>query len=295
MRVDPAVLSCALALACACAGWPALAHGDEVTAAELRALASAAPRDRAALKRLRAIDVVDGRPARIAAALRGRDADVRARLRALAQQPPGGGSPAARPDGARADARDVLAERRFQSTSVPSPLRTVRERIGEALRSLGRPFEDAFRWLAERLPGGPAGLWALLATLVLALAALFAGRGGTRAEPAGDGAADGVHPEQMSAARLRQEAERAEHAGDLERALRLRFRAGLVELHNRELIDLRPALTNRELLHSVPSPMLEQLVDGFEAVAYGGRPADEDDLRSARDGWPRVPDEAGRR
>ncbi|MFP5362195.1 MAG: DUF4129 domain-containing protein [Thermoleophilia bacterium] len=72
----------------------------------------------------------------------------------------------------------------------------------------------------------------------------------------------------------------------------MRFRAGLVELDERELIELRPALTNRELLATVPSPTLAELVDGFEAVAYGGRPADADDVRSARDGWPRVPEEA---
>ena len=99
----------------------------------------------------------------------------------------------------------------------------------------------------------------------------------------------------MSAAQLRRAAERAEQAGDLAEALRLRFRAGLVELDDRELIELRPALTNRELLRTVPSPTLAELVDGFEAVAYGGRPAHEEDLRSARDGWPRVPEEAGRR
>ncbi|MBW3652773.1 MAG: DUF3363 domain-containing protein, partial [Actinobacteria bacterium] len=95
--------------------------------------------------------------------------------------------------------------------------------------------------------------------------------------------------------RLRGEAERAERRGDLEEALRLRFQAGLVDLDSRELIELRPALTNHELLSAVPSPTLAELVEGFEAVAYGGRAADEDDLRSARDGWPRVPAEAGRR
>ena len=45
----------------------------------------------------------------------------------------------------------------------------------------------------------------------------------------------------------------------------------------------------------MPSPTLAGLVDGFEAVAYGGRAAAADDLRSARDGWPRVPEEAGAR
>jgi len=39
--------------------------------------------------------------------------------------------PAAR---ARAQARAVLAQRRFQPTALPSPLRSVRERVGSALR-----------------------------------------------------------------------------------------------------------------------------------------------------------------
>jgi hypothetical protein len=105
-------------------------------------------------------------------------------------------------------------------------------------------------------------------------------------------AAGAGDPQGMSAARLRQEADRAERSGDLDEALRLRFRAGLAELDSRELIELRPALTNHELLRDVPSATLAGLVDGFEAVAYGGRPADADDLRTARDGWPRVPGEA---
>ena len=45
----------------------------------------------------------------------------------------------------------------------------------------------------------------------------------------------------------------------------------------------------------MPSPTLAGLVDGFEAVAYGGRPAEPEDVRDARDGWPRVPGEAAAR
>jgi hypothetical protein len=283
----------ALACALTCAAWPAAARGAEATAAEVRALAIAAQRDPAALQRLRAIDVVDGRPARLDAALRGPDGDVRARLRALAQAAPGVASPPS-PDSARDRARDVLAQRRFQRTSVPAPLRSVRERIGAGLRSLGRPFEDLFEWVVSWLPGGRAVLWALLATVVLGAAAMLAGRAGAErvGEGAGGAAAGAGDPEGASAARLRQEAARAERRGNLDEALRLRFRAGLVDLDSRALIELRPALTNRELLRDVPSPTLAGLVDGFEAVAYGGRPADADDLRSARDGWPRVPGEA---
>ncbi len=112
---------------------------------------------------------------------------------------------------------------------------------------------------------------------------------------AGGGSEDGEARERVTSAQLRREAERAERAGDLDAALRLRFRAGLLELDSRELIELRPALTNRELLREVPSETLVDLVDGFEAVAYGGKPAEADDVRSAREGWPRVPEEAGKR
>jgi Domain of unknown function (DUF4129) len=281
----------ALACVLTCAAWPAAARAAEATTAEVRALAAAAQRDPAVLQRLRAIDAVDGRPARLGAALVGRDADVRARLRALAQAaPPAASAPS--PDGARERARDVLKQQRFQRTSVPAPLRSVRERIGEGLRSLGRPFEDAFQWIVGWIPGGRAVLWALLATVLLGAAALLAGRTGADRVSAAGAVAGAGDPQGVSAARLRQEADRAERSGNLDEALRLRFRAGLVDLDSRELIELRPALTNHELLRDVPSATLAGLVDGFESVAYGGRPADPDDLRTARDGWPRVPGEA---
>ncbi len=202
-------------------------------------------------------------------------------------------APSAPADRARAQAREVLAQRRFQPTELPSPLRSVRERVGSALRQAGRPFEAAFRWIAGWLPGGPPVLLALLAGAVLIAAALLAARIAARRASASAGRAGvaGGPRERLSAARLRQQAERAERQGNLEAALRLRFRAGLVELDSRELIELRPALTNHELLRAVPSPTLASLVDGFEAVAYGGRPAEAGDVAAAREGWPRVPDE----
>jgi hypothetical protein len=296
VRLRAAVLACALV----CAGWPAVARGAEVTAAQLRALARAAHDDPAALARLRDVDVVDGRAVAVGDALRGSDAEVRDRLRALAQEGAPSTGPAAGPgssaERAREQARDVLAQRRFQPSSVPAPLRSVRERIGDGIRQLGRPFEDAFKWIASWLPGGSSLLWVLLAALVLGGAGMLAARAGTRRRmAAGSVSADEGGRERLSAAQLLREAERAERAGDLDAALRLRFRAGLLELDSRELIELRPALTNRELLRDVPSPTLAGLVDGFEAVAYGGRPAEAEDVRGARDGWPRVPEEAGRR
>lgn len=291
MRLRAAVLALALASAAS----PAAARADEISAAQLRELAAAAREDRAALERLREVDAVDGRPAAIGEALSGSDAEVRARLDVLAQDVPVA-EPAAFAQSARDQARAVLAQRRFQPASVPAPLRGLRERIGDGLRRLGRPLEDAFRQVAGWLPGGSALLWVLIAGSVLAATGALAVRAGARRRLAAAGTAAGdAAGERRSAAELIREAERAERAGDLDAALRLRFRAGLLELGTRELVELRPALTNRELLRDVPSPTLAGLVDGFEAVAYGGRPAQPADVRSARDGWPRVPEEAGTR
>ena len=295
MRRRAAVLACAAA----CAAWPAAARADEATSAQVRALAIAAQDDPAALLRLRRIDVVDGRAVALGDALRGSDEHVRERLRALAAagsdaaSAPGGAQGPRGARRAREQARDVLAQRRFQPSSLPTPLRSVRERIGETLRKLGRPFEDAFRWVAGWFPGGSVLLSIVLGAIALGGAAALAARLAARRTGAagGPGAAGRGH-ERMSAARLRRDAEAAEQRGELELALRLRFRAGLVDLDAHELIELRPALTNHELLRALPSATLAELVDGFEAVAYGGRPAAPDDVRRARDGWPRVVAEA---
>jgi hypothetical protein len=215
--------------------------------------------------------------------------------RAAAAAPPA----AIEPDRAREQARDVLAQRRFQSSELPAPLRSVRERIGDALRKLGRPFEAAYDWVAGWFPGGPPLLIALLAGTILAGTAAFVTRSLARRRHAaggGDALALGADAaRQPSAASLRRQADEAERRGDLDAALRLRFRAGLVELHARELIELRPALTNHELLRAVPSATLADLVDGFEAVAYGGREAQAEDVDRARDGWPRVVEEVVKR
>ena len=216
---------------------------------------------------------------------------------ALASAGAGAPAPAIDPDRARELARDVLAQRRYRPTNLPSPLRSVRERVGKALRGLGRPFQAAYDWVAGWFPGGPPVLLTLLAAAILAAAAALATRAAARRANAAAGrplpGADGAQP--VSAASLRRRAAEAERRGDLDAALRLRFHAGLVELHGRELIELRPALTNRELLRAVPSPTLAALVEGFESVAYGGRAAAPEDVLRARDGWPRVLEEAGTR
>lgn len=291
-RARRGALLALLAFVLAC---PAGASATEASSAQVRALARAGLDDPAALARLRAIDRVDGRPVLIADALRDTDRGaLRSRLRVLAQEPRASaplGGPAA-----REAARDVLSHRRYQENALPRPLRPVFEWIGDRLAPVWHWVEDRFRSLAQLAPGGSTTLWALLAGALLAATAFLATRAGARRQSAvaATGGAGRASARETPAGLLR-EAGRAEARGDLDEALRLRFRAGLLDLDERELIELRPALTNHEILSAVPSPTLDELVEGFEAVAYGGRPADGDDLRDARDGWPRVPTEVSSR
>ena len=87
---------------------------------------------------------------------------------------------------------------------------------------------------------------------------------------------------------LERDAERAEAAGDLNLAIRLRFRAGLLRLDRAGAIRYRPSLTSSQVAYTLRSRDFEELAARFDAVAYGGRTADADDVSDARDRWPRV-------
>ena len=153
------------------------------------------------------------------------------------------------------------------------------------------------QWVADRasaitdlLPGGkPVGL-GVLAALVLAAAAALAGRtlrlrAGRREHAlAGERArARGPDPGELERAAVR-----AEAGDDLDLAVRLRFRAGLLRLAERGEIDVRDSLTTGTIARRLHSDEFDRLARGFEAVAYGGRAARAEDVGAQRDGWPRL-------
>src|SRR5436190_1208887 len=96
-------------------------------------------------------------------------------------------------------------------------------------------------------------------------------------------------------AELERAADAAEHAGRLDDAVRLRFRAGLLRLGDRGAIRYRPSVTTNEVRRVLGSETFDELAGTFEAVAYGGRSAEPPDVDAARRAWPHVVDEAGRR
>jgi hypothetical protein len=203
----------------------------------------------------------------------------------------------ARSEAERAEAREaqreagaILRERRFQPASVPRPLR-------RPLEVIGVPIVRAVGWLGDRVPGGSPFLWVLASTIVVLGAFLAAGRLGSRrtrgrlrARDATSAAAPGETP-----ARLEREAERAERDGDLARALRVRFRAGLLRLQASGALVPRPSLTSGEITRRLGSPTFAALARTFDEVAYGGRRPEPADIDAARSGWTRVLAEAGAR
>jgi Domain of unknown function (DUF4129) len=138
------------------------------------------------------------------------------------------------------------------------------------------------------VPGGPPVLWTLLAVGVLLLAGTLATTTIRRRALAIERARAAAVPAAEDPRPLEREAERAERDGDWERAVRLRFRAGLLRLDRRRVIVYRPSLTTGEVARATGSPAFREVGDRFDAIAYGGRPARRDDAEHARRAWAEV-------
>ena len=272
-RVAGVVVLLAVSLA------PGVAHGAEVTRGELRELAQAATDDPAALRELRAVTAVDGQRVDVGGALAGaRDEELTARLEALAgldARPAAAGDP-------RADARAILAETRFRGGEVPGPFRGLIDKLRDiAPRNLLRRLDD---WL----PGGANVVWLVLGALLFAAGYVIARLLLSRRIRFSEAAVHALAPADEDPRRLEREAGEAERRGDLEGALRLRFRAGLLRLDRRGAIEFRPSISTLEVRRAVGSPEFDRLAATFDDVVYGGRAAQAADVQEARERWPEV-------
>jgi hypothetical protein len=191
------------------------------------------------------------------------------------------------PDQARDQARDILDGRRYKPADVPRPFQGALEWLGDRLRPIG----DFLSRVTESLPGRIV-FGALLAGAVVLITWLVVRRAsGTGVVRAGAqrGGRDRPDP-----GRLEREADAAERRGDLDRALRLRFRAGLLRLDDRGAIRFRPSITSGQVARQLRLRDFDAIAITFDAVAYGGRRASARDIDSARVTWPRVVEQAGR-
>ena len=192
-------------------------------------------------------------------------------------------------DRARERAQEILSESRFQEPDVPRPLQGPLDALGRGLEEVADWLDSSFGGLVDGLPGGPVAGWTILSALVLAAGVVLALR---IAEPRGRDLerrrAEAQAGDRPDPAALEREADRAERAGELERAIRLRFRAGVLRLEERGDVDLRPPLTSGILARRLRSPEFEALARRFDEIAYGGRAAEPGDARLAKEVWGEV-------
>lgn len=206
--------------------------------------------------------------------------------------------------GARDEARRILSGTRYHS----KPAKTFRPFAG-VLGAVGRFFERVFgpagRWL-ERELFRPTGSWfsatfgrwwpVVVIAIVVAsgafLGALVIRRRTRSAAETERGAAADEHVGWPELERL---AEDAERSGDLEQAIRLRFRAGLVRLERDDGLVGATSRTNAELSRDIGSPTFDGLASDLEAIVYGGSEATAEQAGSSRDGWPVVYRDARRK
>jgi Domain of unknown function (DUF4129) len=188
------------------------------------------------------------------------------------------------PAEARRQAQEVLDQPRFEGADVPRPFAGVLEWLGDRLQ----PVADWLENLGRDVPGGPIALWMALATLVIVAAAMLTTTMIRRRAVAIERARAAALPAAEDPHALEREAARAERDGDWERAVRLRFRAGLLRLDRRHVIEYRPSLTTGEVARVVGSPAFAEVGERFDAIAYGGRAAAREDAEHARRVWAEV-------
>ena len=187
---------------------------------------------------------------------------------------------------AREEAERILAEDRFHETELPRPLRRPLEWLGDRLEPIG----EFIGGIVDAVPGERSLVWLVLTGLVLVLAIWFATRLVARRGPGAArvqrrGRAD---EEIADAATLERLADAAERAGELERALRLRFRAGIQRLVDRRQLEDPALVTTGSLVRRHRSQRFSDGARAFEEVVYGRRAATLDDVRKVREGWQAV-------
>jgi len=193
-----------------------------------------------------------------------------------------GAGPAA---AARRSAEQILTESRFQRAPVPRPLHGVLKDIGNFLESPLNAIGELVSELGEHVPGGESLVWAVLAAVLLAVVALLATHGARRALRAPETGPHAARNAPPSAAELEREAERAEREARYADAVRLRFRAGLMRLAERDLVEGAPEMLNGEVARALHSRSFDALAGRFDEIAYGGAQAGEADAELSRREW----------
>jgi hypothetical protein len=197
----------------------------------------------------------------------------------------------------RREVHQILSGPQFQ---------TRPERSFDPLGGVGRWLDGVFgppwRWLIRHLfhPTGGwlnanVGSWwpyVALAIAVVAGIAIGAALVSRRQRPDVEAARRVGALERQQPGDLEKLADEAEASGDLQRALRLRFRAGVLRLEQLGAVRLAETRTNGEIRRTLLSPTFDSLATDLESIVYGGAQATAEQVVGAKNGWPVVVKEA---
>ena len=183
---------------------------------------------------------------------------------------------------AREQAREILGQRRYEEADVPRPFRDPLSWLGGRLEDLGVWLGDRVDGLDGALPGGSWVVWVLLAAVVAGGTVLLARAVVRRRSRMADEREEARVARVLEPRELEREADDAERDGAFDRAVRLRFRAGVMRLRVAE------GATTRTIAADLRSEAFDALGEDFDAVAYGGRPATGRDAETARERWREV-------
>jgi hypothetical protein len=195
----------------------------------------------------------------------------------------------------RRRAHSILGERRFHGRKTPGPFRGVLRWLGDVLspvfgpvgRFLVRVFGPVGRFVAELWEHAPTRILLLGGVLLFAaLLSLLVIRRRTATAIVRTHADDTFTSDDPR--ELERAADDAERAGDYGRALRLRFRAGVLRLQLDGRIRRGRTTTTRAIGRQLRLREFDELGRTFDAVAYGGAAASAADATAAREQWRRV-------
>lgn len=197
---------------------------------------------------------------------------------------------------ARHQVEQILSRPPYRNSDrTPRPLAGILHALGRALDAVfGPPLRWLYHHVLLHIGHGfteSVGAWWPLAVAALAVVAgVLAGvvlvRHRTRVQAPAVASRGHLSAEDPGA--LEAEASAAETAGDHERAVRLRYRAGLIRLARQGALVDDGARTDRQLAQLVGSATFGRLARRHERIVYGGEPAVAEDSSTARHEWPRV-------
>jgi hypothetical protein len=186
---------------------------------------------------------------------------------------------------ARHAASVILSASRFHQPRFPRPLHGLLNSFGQILEAPLHALNSLVNSIATSVPGGVAAVWAILGVAVVAVVALLAarsarGRVATVASPTANGKPDASELERLAAA--------AQGAGRFEEAVRLRFRAGLARLAERQVIISAPTRPSADISRALDSSRFDSLAGRFDEIVYGASPATTEDVDQQGREWPEI-------